>query len=281
MIKLKSTAIVLLAAAALAGCGAAASPADSPETAQTATTAAKTAQTTAAAAETEAAGQGTAPAQQQLQTVTGELSKLPKDKANWKGLTGQEKLDDFDYLYKTLKENFPYLELIKRAKGVDMDQEYETYRAKVERTETDMQFFVLIQKFVSKGGGLGHLNLLIPGSYNWMVDAYRQTGGSPEEDLPRMRLLEEAYANQTSAAAYSAMADVFQETMDRVDAHNAALQETDGETSPAQEAPDSRLTEEGETDNLKYGILSAQKPKIAYIQIKSFDMSYYDEDKKL
>ncbi len=289
MIKLKSTALILLTAAALAGCGAGAG-------APPAASSAGTAASTAAAAET-SAGEKTADVKEttdgketadgkdagQHQTVIGELYKLSGEEANWKGLTGEEKLEDFDYLYQTLKENFPYLELIKRAKGVDMDKEYETYRAKVEDTETDMQFFVLIQQFIGKGGGTGHLDLLTPGFYDWMTEAYQQEDGIPEEELPRMRLLAEEYTNAASAAAYGAMADVFQETMDRVAAHNAALAAAEPAASEPETADvdplDGLLTEEGETDNLRYGILSAETPKIAYIQINSFDMSCYEEDK--
>lgn len=166
-----------------------------------------------------------------------------------------------------------------------MDREYETYRARVESTETDMQFFVLIQQFISQGGGTGHLDLLTPGFYEWMAEVYQQEDGIPEEELPRMRLLAEEYANETSASAYRAMSDVFQETMDRVNAHNDALPVTKQETDKAQETQavdplKGLLTGEGETDNLRYGILSAESPKIAYIQIKGFDMSCYQEDKE-
>ncbi len=272
MIKFKSIAVGLLAAATLAGCSAGSS----------AGSGTKAPESTAAPETESTAGEDAAPETGKRQTVIEELYKLPKEQADWKGLTDEEKLEDFDYMYQTLKENYSYLELIKRAEGVDMDQEYETYRAKVESTETDMQFFVLIQQFIDKAAGTAHLDLLIPGLYDWLAGAYLLEDGIPEEELPRLRLLAKEYNNEASTATYDAISDVFQETMDRVAAHNAALAAEAADPDPENAVADpldGLLAEEGETENLKFGILSEESPKIAYIQINSFDMSFYEEDK--
>ena len=61
------------------------------------------------------------------------LSEFAKtENVNWFGLTNKQMLEDFDYLYKSLKENYPYFGTLKRMYGVDLDEEYKNSRKSVE-----------------------------------------------------------------------------------------------------------------------------------------------------
>lgn len=215
-------------------------------------------------------------------TVLGELYKLSEEEGNWSGLTTEQKLEDFDFLYKILKENYPYIELIRRKEGVDLEEQYQIYRNKIKDTTTDMQFFVMIERFIREGKGIGHMDLITPLSYDWMVSAYEQTSGVPKEELERMKKLYNAYTNESSVKTYKAIDGIFWETMDRVNKYYEEQEKNQKEPEEMQEPENSikdSLKEKGETQNIEYGII--EEGKIAYINIKSFDISYYEEDEKL
>lgn len=214
-------------------------------------------------------------------TVIGEFARLSAEEGNWKGLTTEEKLEDFDFLYQTLKENYPYWNLAERTQNIDLDEQYRITREKIAKSETDMQLFTNIQGFVGACGGIGHLQLLVEN----YADDYSNLDGIPEEYLPLMQKISEAYANDTSAAAYGKIEKLFQKAWEKVQAYY----EEQGMSDLLQSGPDSMeqegkaggaiLLDRGETDNLLYGII--EEGKTAYIKIRSFDMNYYEEDRKI
>lgn len=55
-------------------------------------------------------------------------------------LTEKEKVEDFEYLYKTIEENYPFLEVNKRVNGVDWLGNKEEYLESIKSSNGDYQF---------------------------------------------------------------------------------------------------------------------------------------------
>lgn len=60
-----------------------------------------------------------------LQQIEVEKNNMTLD-GNWMYLTKEQRLKDFDYLYQQLKENYPYFNVVKRTRGINLDRRYET-----------------------------------------------------------------------------------------------------------------------------------------------------------
>lgn len=214
-------------------------------------------------------------------TVIGEFARLSAEEGNWKGLTKEEKLEDFDFLYQTLKENYPYWKLAERTQNMDLETQYHIYREKIENSETDMQLFTNIHGFVSQCKGAGHLQLLVEN----YADDYRNLEGIPEEFVPLLQKIGDAYANETSVAAYEKIGEAFQNAWEKVQSYyeqqgsaGKLTEETQG-TEEEGETGEIVFLESGETGNLLYGII--EEGKTAYIKIRLFDMDCYEEDRSI
>ena len=98
---------------------------------------------------------------------------------------------------------------------IDLAEQYRICREKIKNSETDMQLFTNIQGFVGPCGGIGHLQLVIE---NW-ADDYSNLDGISEDLLPLMRKISDAYANDTSVAAYEKIEKSFQKAWEKVQAY--------------------------------------------------------------
>lgn len=74
-------------------------------------------------------------------------------------LTEEEKVEDFNYLFKTIIENYPYLEVNKRMKGVDWEGNYDKYLEFVINSRTDKIFFERLESALW-GLGNGHTHMM-------------------------------------------------------------------------------------------------------------------------
>lgn len=210
---------------------------------------------------------------QEMPTVLGELNKLSGEDGNWLDLTTEQKLADFDYLYQTLEENYPYSHVLERMHGVSLEQAYQEVRQSVADTPSDAAFFVQVESFTRKAQMVGHLSTITPMDYDWYVSAYQNREGISEEAWPRMERLAQAYGNEASQASYAALAEIFWPVMERVQAFYNEAESKDSEDQA--EAP---IVEETYS-NVETKIL--EQDKIAYIAINSFDMSFYHGDQQV
>lgn len=65
-------------------------------------------------------------------------------------LSTKEKLDDFEYMYKVLKENYPFFEVNKRMNNVDWIDRKGEYIKKIKATKNDMEFYTVLNNIVSE-----------------------------------------------------------------------------------------------------------------------------------
>lgn len=91
-------------------------------------------------------------------------------------LTVEQRLEDFDYMWKIIEENYPFLEVNKRLNGEDWLANKEEYRNKMAAVKTDDEFFRRMS-FVLCRLNNGHTNFLSKEEYPWFLnDAYVQLG---------------------------------------------------------------------------------------------------------
>lgn len=99
---------------------------------------------------------------------------------NDKQLTEKEKLEDFEYMYTILKENYPFFEVSKRLNGVDWLAKKDDYVSRIKATPNDESFFNTLRVILSDINN-GHVvmvdkdNYLVLKSYYEKYSDYRKT----------------------------------------------------------------------------------------------------------
>lgn len=77
------------------------------------------------------------------------VSSVPSSKFQ-KQLTEKEKLDDFEYMYKILKDNYPFFEVNKRVYGVDWLSKKNEYIKRIKSTKSDDDFFISMNNILGE-----------------------------------------------------------------------------------------------------------------------------------
>lgn len=90
---------------------------------------------------------------------------------NNKQLTEKEKLDDFEYMYTVLKENYPYFEVNKRLNGVDWLAKKDDYINKIKATSNDKSFFNTLSSILLDLNN-GHTDMLDKNNYFYSKSIY-------------------------------------------------------------------------------------------------------------
>lgn len=100
----------------------------------------------------------------------------PRDGMFTSGRTRGEYLDDLHFLYNTLLENYPFVNVLWRTRGICLYASYSDTRAFIETVadfETDAPFMrALVNRFTNTTRGIGHLSVLLTNSVRPMIHAY-------------------------------------------------------------------------------------------------------------
>lgn len=99
---------------------------------------------------------------------------------NYIGITNKQMLEDYEYLWKILKENYPYFGVAKRM-GIDTDKIYKDYKEKIKNCKNDFEYYNLIKYFTREWKGLGHLNLLEAYELQYYITTYIAVSASSQE----------------------------------------------------------------------------------------------------
>ena len=75
-------------------------------------------------------------------------------------LTTEQKIEDFNYLYKTIEENYPFLEVNKRVNNIDWLEQKEYYLELVKNTPDDKQFLIALNNILSDLNN-GHTHMIL------------------------------------------------------------------------------------------------------------------------
>jgi len=114
-----------------------------------------------------------------------------------KQLTQKQKLDDFEYMYSILKDNYPYFEVNKRQNAVDWLSKKDKYLSKIKATNDDDSFFKALQSILSQLNN-GHASMLNKDYYLLMKSLY-------EQDTSRDKAWLKQLNNATAKERYSTM----------------------------------------------------------------------------
>lgn len=163
---------------------------------------------------------------------------------NIRQLTKQEKLEDFDYMYKILQENYPFFEVNKRLNGTDWLGRKEEYINRIRATYNDESFFNTMSQILSELHN-GHVHMVSKNNYLDFKATYEKYSDG------RKAWVEEINKPETTER-YSSMIGT--------------------ETPKA-------IAKDGSSNNVK--AMDLEKGKIGYISIKSFLDGNLDEDMKI
>jgi hypothetical protein len=83
---------------------------------------------------------------------------------NIKQLTQHEKLEDFDYMYKILQENYPFFEVNKRLNGTDWLGKKDEYNNRIKATYNDESFYNTMSQILSELHN-GHVHMVSKNNY--------------------------------------------------------------------------------------------------------------------
>lgn len=93
------------------------------------------------------------------------------DNENVKQLTLEEKLEDFEYLYNFIADNYPFLNVNKRVNGVDWLAEKENFRSDIEKTTTDDSFKFELVHIIKKLNN-NHTGVLDEKAFSYFYSFY-------------------------------------------------------------------------------------------------------------
>lgn len=92
------------------------------------------------------------------------------------GLTPAQRLEDYEFFWKTLRESYPYYSLLER-QGFDMDVIYQEYRDMIANYDNDTDLYAAINSICYRFGGTGHLMLIDAATRDYLTPLYEQTAG--------------------------------------------------------------------------------------------------------
>lgn len=90
---------------------------------------------------------------------------------NGQTLTKQQKVEDFEYLYKILQENYPYFGVLERENGIKWLEHKDEYLKAIKKIKDDKQFIQAIGAILKKLNS-GHANLSPTFSRNYYMKIY-------------------------------------------------------------------------------------------------------------
>lgn len=169
--------------------------------------------------------------------------------SNKKELTEKEKLEDFEYMYTILKDNYPYFEVNKRQNGVDWLSKKGEYIDRIKVSIDDESFFNTLQIILSEFNN-GHVYMLEKKFYSRAKEVYNKDSDSYEAWLKQL--------NNPKA-------------IKRYEAEEGQKDKSSGTSNSSS----SHIV----SDNIKASIL--EKDKTAYLAIRSFNSFYIEEDMKI
>lgn len=95
-------------------------------------------------------------------------------------LTTEQKLEDFNYLYKTMAENYPFFEVKKRMLGYDWLADKKEFERRIRETHNDKEFFAEINNIINLVQN-AHTHILTGSFYDELKTIYENphSGYSP------------------------------------------------------------------------------------------------------
>lgn len=93
-------------------------------------------------------------------------------------LSKKEKLEDFEFLFDTLSNNYPYFKMNERQYGIDWISNKDKYVQLIQDTEGDLEFFIELDSII-KDLNHGHALIINKSEYSNMLSVYKSVNHVP------------------------------------------------------------------------------------------------------
>ncbi|WP_244499150.1 S41 family peptidase [Thermoanaerobacter thermohydrosulfuricus] len=96
-----------------------------------------------------------------------------------KELSEKQKIEDFEYMYNILKDNYAHFYEVKKMYGYDWLAYKEQFKEKIKKTKNNLEFYNALNEILSKLHGR-HTHVLDPGTYKYLLQSLNY---KPYEDI--------------------------------------------------------------------------------------------------
>ncbi len=118
-----------------------------------------------------------------LNSLTGCTKETSNVQTSIAQLTKEEKLEDFEYLYKIIGENYPFLKVNERVNGIDWLENKDEYKDWIESTTNNENFMGQISNIVKELNN-GHTHVVSKEEFKWYYDVYANSESSKTYNKP-------------------------------------------------------------------------------------------------
>ena len=87
------------------------------------------------------------------------------------GLSKKQKIEDFDYMYDVLKNNYVYFDVNKRVNGYDWLSHKKEFEKEIKKTRDNVEFFNALKEILNKLNDK-HTNVLNPHAFYNYIELY-------------------------------------------------------------------------------------------------------------
>jgi len=98
---------------------------------------------------------------------------VEENKILFGGLTNEQKIEDYEYMWKTLRMSFPFFGVANRL-GIDVDDIYKKFEKEVTESKDDVDFLKCINSCINKFTGIGHLGVIDTQLYEYIKDIFKE-----------------------------------------------------------------------------------------------------------
>lgn len=152
-------------------------------------------------------------------------SSYEDDTPEHQGLTEEEKLEDFEFLYNIISSNYPYLQMNKRLHGVDWIANKDDYIKRIQETEGDLKFNLVLNN-IMKDLNFKHARVFNNSGYAGALNIYKKLMHEPWLEVLEDPVVQSRYWNVVKDKDQDNESDVY------VNSNNLILKKWD-ETSTA------------------------------------------------
>lgn len=106
-----------------------------------------------------------------LTTISGCTQKEKEVFTEPEPLTSEEKLEDFEYMYSIIKENYPFLKVNERLNGIKWLENKDKYIEEIKKADTDDEFLYTLDNILADLNN-GHTHVLEKQQFGFFYDTY-------------------------------------------------------------------------------------------------------------
>lgn len=106
-----------------------------------------------------------------LTTISGCTQKEKEVFTEPEPLTSEEKLEDFEYMYSIIKENYPFLKVNERLNGINWLENKDKYIEEIKKADTDDEFLYTLDNILADLNN-GHTHVLEKQQFGFFYDTY-------------------------------------------------------------------------------------------------------------